>query len=104
MFIFILESAVDTTETGKSEIIAPATEVIYSTDVYQEGSIEAFLYDLYESVATGGFVLLVAGSAIMLRHCATSIGRVKFWMIVLLPLAYFLGNLSGHSRNLCSRI
>ena len=67
--------------------------MIYSTDVYQEGSIEAFLYDLYEFVATGGFVLLVAGSAIMLRHYATSIGRVKFWMIVLLPLAYFLSSL-----------
>jgi len=74
----------------KSMVITPELEVIYPTDVFQSGSIQRILSDTYKFAATANFVMLLAGSAIMLRHYSAKIGRIKFWIMVLVPSIYYI--------------
>ena len=77
----------------KSGVITPDSEVTYSSDTFEQGSAQEFLREIYDYAATGGFLLLVAGSATLLHHYASKIGRVKFWTLLLLPLVYYLSTL-----------
>ena len=74
----------------KSTTIMPESEVIYPTDVFQPGSIQRIFSDVYKFAATANFILLLAGSAIMLRHYSARIGRLKFWILVLVPSIYYI--------------
>jgi hypothetical protein len=74
----------------KSMVIAPESEVIYPTDLFQAGSIQRILSDTYKFAATANFVMLLAGSAVMLRHYSARIGRIKFWIMVLVPSIYYI--------------
>ena len=77
----------------KNQIITPDSEVIYSSDSFQPGSSQEVMRNIYDYAATGNFVLLVAGSATLLHHYASKIGRVRFWTLLLLPLVYYLSTL-----------
>ena len=72
----------------KGEIITPQSKVAYSSDTYEPGSMRRILSDIYRFSATAIFVLLLAASAIMLRHYTRKIGQAKFWTLVLLPSIY----------------
>ena len=74
----------------KSSVITPESEVIYPTDTFQPGSIQRILSDTYKFAATANFVMLLAGSAIMLRHYSARLGRIKFWIMVLVPSIYYI--------------
>ncbi len=74
----------------KDQIITPQTEVVYSSDTYEPGSIEMLLFSGYKYAATASFLLLLVGSAIMLRHYSNKVGRAKFWILVLLPSLYYV--------------
>lgn len=74
----------------KSMIITPESEVIYPTDVFQSGSIQRILSETYKFAATANFVMLLAGSAMMLRHYSARLGRIKFWIMVLVPSIYYI--------------
>jgi len=74
----------------KDQIITPQSEVVYSSDAYEPGSIEMLLFNVYKYAATASFLLLLVGSAIMLRHYSSKIGRTKFWILVLLPSLYYV--------------
>jgi hypothetical protein len=74
----------------KDGIITPQSEVIYPTDVFQSGSIQQVLSDIYKFAATANFIMLLAGSTIMLRHYSARIGRIKFWILVLVPSIYYV--------------
>jgi hypothetical protein len=74
----------------KGAVITPESEVIYPTDLFQAGSIQRILSDTYKFAATANFVMLLAGSAIMLRHYSAKIGRIKFWIMVLVPSIYYI--------------
>jgi hypothetical protein len=74
----------------KSVVITPESEVIYPTDLFQAGSIQRILSDTYKFAATANFVMLLAGSAVMLRHYSARIGRIKFWIMVLVPSIYYI--------------
>ena len=78
----------------KSGVITPDSEVTYSSDTFEQGSAQEFLREIYDYAATGGFLLLVAGSATLLHHYASKIGRVKFWTLLLLPLGVLLKYIS----------
>jgi hypothetical protein len=74
----------------KNQIITPKSEVTYASDTYVgTGNIQDILRNIFEFVGTLNFILLIAGSAIMLRHYSTKTGRVKFWILIILPLVYF---------------
>ena len=74
----------------KDQTITPQSEVIYSSDTYQPGSIEMLLFNVYKYAATASFLLLLVGSAIMLRHYSGKVGRPRFWTLVLLPSLYYV--------------
>ncbi|MGH7481066.1 MAG: hypothetical protein ACRELV_02850, partial [Longimicrobiales bacterium] len=73
----------------KSPIITPESDVVYSSDVFQPGSIQKIFSNVYKFTATANFILLLAGSAMMLRHYSARIGHVKFWILVLIPSVYY---------------
>lgn len=73
----------------KSPIITSESEVVYSSDLFQPGSIQKMFSNVYKFTATANFILLLAGSAIMLRHYSARIGRVRFWILVLIPSVYY---------------
>ena len=75
----------------KDRIITPASEVVFSTDSFltQPGSIQEHFYDIYRYFSTGIFLMFVIGSATMLHHYASKMGRLKFWILLLLPLIYY---------------
>jgi hypothetical protein len=74
----------------KSPIITPESGVVYSSDVFQPGSIQKMFSNVYKFTATANFILLLAGSAVMLRHYSARIGRIKFWILVLIPSVYYI--------------
>jgi hypothetical protein len=76
--------------TEKSPIITPESEVVYPSDVFQAGSIREMFSNIYQFTSTANFILLLAGSAVMLRHYSARIGRVKFWILVLIPSVYYV--------------
>ncbi len=77
----------------KDQIVTPQSEVVYSSDTYEPGSIEILLFNIYKYAATASFLLLLVGSAIMLRHYSNKVGRAKFWTLVLLPSLYYVSTL-----------
>jgi hypothetical protein len=83
---------------AKSDFITPESEVIYASDTYQPGTINSVLWDAYRIGTTGIFLLFLAGSAMMLRHYASKIGRVKFWTLILLPTVYYSNTLVDSFR------
>jgi hypothetical protein len=76
--------------TSKNQVITPQSEVVYPSDTFAPGSPEMIFSDVYKYAGTWSFVLLLAGSAIMLRHYSAKIGRTKFWVLVLLPSVYYV--------------
>jgi hypothetical protein len=77
----------------KNQIITPKSEVTFASETFEPGSIRKVLSDIYQYSATVSFAMFVAGSAILLRHYSAKVGRVKFWILVLLPLVYYISTL-----------
>ena len=79
----------------KDRVITPASEVLFSTDSFliQPGSFQENFYDIYGYLSTGIFLMFVIGSATMLHHYANKMGRLKFWILLLLPLMYYASTL-----------
>ena len=73
---------------GKDAVITPESEVIYSSETHEPGSIRIILSDIYRFSATASFVLLLGGSVLMLRHYSGKIGQARFWVLVLIPSLY----------------
>ena len=89
-YVFIYTSVIGFYNlTEKSPVITPESEVVYPADTYQAGSIREMFTNIYKFTATANFILLLAGSAIMLRHYSARIGRVKFWILVIVPSVYY---------------
>lgn len=66
----------------------PQSEVFFPSDYFQPGSFLANLFDAYQYIYLISFVILMAGTALLLRHYSRKIGRLKFWLIVSLPILY----------------
>src|SRR5919106_992541 len=74
----------------KNMIITSESEVIYPTDAFEPGSIQSILTDAYKFAATANFVMLLAGSAMMLSHYSARLGQIKFWAMVIVPSVYYI--------------
>lgn len=72
----------------KEPIRTPQSEVFFPSDYFQPGSFLANLFDAYQYIYLISFVILMAGTALLLRHYSRKIGRLKFWLIVSLPILY----------------
>jgi hypothetical protein len=72
----------------KDAVITPESDVVYSSDTYEAGSMRIILSDIYRFSSTASFVLLLGGSVLMLRHYSGKIGQARFWVLVLIPSLY----------------
>jgi hypothetical protein len=73
-------------------IITPQSKVVFPSDSFKKsGSFLADLFKTYQYTALVSFALLMAATAILLHHYSRKLGRVKFWIIILLPMLYRLG-------------
>jgi hypothetical protein len=72
----------------KSSEISPQSPVEYPS--YMQGSIEKMLSDIYVIPGIASFVLLWGGTALVLHHYTQKFGSIKYWIIIVLPLVYFL--------------
>ena len=79
----------------KDRVVTAASEVIFSTDSFltQPGSFQENFFDIYRYLSTAIFLMFVIGSATMLHHYASKMGRLKFWILLLLPLVYYASTL-----------
>jgi hypothetical protein len=77
----------------KDPIITPDSEVVYPSDEYEPGTLLDVLSDTYQYTNAASFILVLAATALLLYNYSKKLGRVKYWIIILLPLVYFLTTL-----------
>jgi hypothetical protein len=54
------------------------------------GSIGSILYTIYNLTSILSFSILWGATALLLHHYSRKIGRLKYWVLITLPLVYFL--------------
>jgi hypothetical protein len=54
------------------------------------GSLTFILSDIYNLTSILSFSILWGATVLLLHHYAQKVGRIKYWIIVTLPLVYFL--------------
>jgi hypothetical protein len=72
----------------RGSIIEPHVHIILYFN--NPGSFEYILYNGYVICSVLSFVFFWLATAMVLRHYSKRIGRIKYWVIVCLPLVYFL--------------
>jgi hypothetical protein len=80
----------------KEPIRTPQSEVFFPSDYFDPGSLFSIVFDTYQYIYTISFVILMAGTALLLRHYAKKVGKVTFWLIISLPILY---KVSGSLEN-----
>ncbi len=73
----------------KPQIIFPMT--IGSSVYIPAGSIQGFLNDLFSILSILSFVFSWIASAIMLKDYSNKVGQLKYWIIVSIPLIFYIG-------------
>ena len=73
----------------KDPHITPQTGVVFPNTL-EPGSLLDILFSIYTFLNMISFGLLILGTAILLFHYSKKMGQVKFWVIILLPLVYFI--------------
>jgi hypothetical protein len=73
----------------KPSHIFPYSEVVFP--VPEEGSFRYKLAEAYHFSDIAGFLLKWVATVFLLHHYSQKIGRIKYWVLVSIPLIYFLG-------------
>ena len=73
----------------KPQIIFPMT--IGSSIYIPYGSIQGFLNDLFSILSIFSFVFSWIASAIMLKEYSNKLGQLKYWIIISIPLIFYIG-------------
>jgi hypothetical protein len=73
---------------GKPAIVSPQSPVIFQTGFYP-GTAMSIVAMLQSNSVLGYVILTWAGTILLLRHNIRRVGKVKFWILVTLPLIYF---------------
>jgi hypothetical protein len=68
----------------------PQSEVVFPNTYVEPGSFSDMLWNIYTYADTISFSLLIPATALLLHHYSERVGKIKFWIIVTLPLIYFL--------------
>jgi hypothetical protein len=64
------------------------------------GSAPAILDSLYDTSSILSFIMMWIATCILLRHYSRKFGKVKFWILVSIPLIYFLSQFLTLSLNI----
>lgn len=87
-FALAVVTAYDLTYLPQKEPeITPEAEVVFPNTL-EPGSLLDILLSAYTYLLLASFGLLIIATAILLHHYSNRIGKVKFWIIVTLPLLY----------------
>ena len=70
------------------QLITPASEVIFPSDYFEPGSLLENLFLSIQYTDTVLIGLVVAATAILLHYYSRKLGKLKFWIIISLPLIY----------------
>jgi hypothetical protein len=73
---------------GKPAIVSPLSPVIFQTGFYP-GTAMSIVAMLQSNSDLGCIILTWAGTILLLRHNIRRVGKIKFWILVTLPLIYF---------------
>jgi hypothetical protein len=74
----------------KPTIVTASSEIIYQGNFEPENPM-SIVSTVLAITQNAYFVLVWAGTVLILRHNMQRIGRVKFWAIVIPPLLFFMG-------------
>lgn len=74
---------------GKPTLISPQSEVIFQTG-YNPGTAMSVVVIVQNNSLLGYIMLTWGGTILLLRYNIQRVGRVKFWILVTLPLIYFM--------------
>jgi hypothetical protein len=80
--------------------IGPNSQALYYYPI--PGSIEFILNSTYSIFSVVSFVLTWTATAWLLHTYSRKIGKIKFWIVLSLPLVYFLSQFPSFSLNLFS--
>jgi hypothetical protein len=67
---------------------------------YGPGSLSFYLYNGYVISSILSFVLIWLATAMFLYHYSKKLGKTKYWIIMSLPLVYFLGQFASLFLNI----
>jgi hypothetical protein len=62
----------------------------FSTPFFTPGSLRDILYNTYTISAISSFVFTWAATSLLLHHYSKKLGTAKYWIILAIPLAYFV--------------
>jgi nitrogen-specific signal transduction histidine kinase len=74
---------------GKPEIVSAQSKIIFQTG-FNPGTPMSVVSLIQTASLISYFLLTWSGTIIVLRHHIQRVGRIKFWIIVMLPLVYFM--------------
>lgn len=76
--------------SSKQSIVTPNSEVVYPSYDNAGWLLVVFHY-IYHYLDLISFILLWGANALLLLHYRKRLGLVRFWIIISLPLVYYLG-------------
>ena len=78
--------------SSKQDIVTPYSEVVFPDFDSADWLLLVFHY-IYQYSDLISFIFIWGASALLLLHYRKRIGLVKFWIVISLPLVYYLGSI-----------
>jgi hypothetical protein len=72
------------------DVPAEIRTAISRTPFFMPGSVEFILSSIHELTSILSFSVLWGATVLLLHHYSQKVGRIKYWILVTLPLVYFL--------------
>ncbi len=77
----------------KEEIRTADSKVFFADTAEEKGPFFESISLIFNSLKLASFVLLLAATTLLIYHYKEKIGKVKFWIIILLPLLYYVSTI-----------
>jgi hypothetical protein len=90
--------------TDRPQMVRSQSQNEFEPSLFQAGSIFNTLHKGYIISSILSFVATWVASLFLLRHYSERLGRAKFWILILLPLMYFLSQFVTVSINFLSPV
>ena len=76
--------------SSKQSIVTPNSEVVYPSNENANDWLIVVFHYIYHYIDLISFILIWGANALLLLHYRKRLGLVKFWLIISLPLVYYL--------------
>jgi hypothetical protein len=74
----------------QEQIRTSSSEVFFPDTAEEKGAFFQSLSLMYNYLKLSGFVLLLGATTLLIFHYKQKIGKIKFWIVILLPLFYYM--------------